>query len=45
MSHTFKTTRGNNKLTGRAAHERALRNSQQKKKERTLREARKRSHD
>lgn len=45
MSQTFKTKAGNKKLKGRAAQERAQENRQQKKKERALREARKRSHD
>lgn len=45
MSHTIKTQAGNKKLKGLAAQERANQNKQQRKAERSRREARKRSHE
>lgn len=43
MSHTIRTKAGNNKLKGRSAQERAQEIKDKRKKERALREARKRS--
>lgn len=45
MSHTIKTKAGNSKLKGRSAQERAQEVKDKRKKERALREARKRSYD
>lgn len=43
MSHTIKTKAGNRKLQGRSALERAQEVKNKRKKERALREARKRA--
>ena len=44
MSHTFKTKAGNKKLKGKDAEQKALENRQNRKKERSLREARRNKH-